>query len=85
MSQHVTLDERTLRRIADETGARYFNVRDPDGLAAAMEEIDSLEKTRVERDLYSQYNELFPWFLTPGLVLIILGSVGNMLCTKRIV
>jgi Ca-activated chloride channel homolog len=81
----VTLDENLLRRIADETGARYFNVRDPKGLEKAMADIDKLEKTRIERDVYQQYDELFPWFLYPALVLLIAAAGLNMLISKRIV
>ena len=80
----VQLDEKLLRKVANETGGRYFNVRAPRGLEKAMEEINELEKTTVERDIYQQYNELFNWFLGPGLALIVLGTGLNMLVTRRI-
>lgn len=81
----VVLDEKMLRKIAAHTGAQYFNVKDPEGLEKAMEEIDKLEKTRIEKEEYNQYNELFPKFLWPGLGLIILGTWLNMIITRRIV
>ena len=81
----VTLDEALLRRVADATNARYFNVRDARGLEDAMGEIDTLEKTRVERDVYHHYNERFPWLLWPALVLILLGTGLNMVLTRRII
>jgi Ca-activated chloride channel family protein len=80
----VSLDEALLKDIAKTTGGRYYNVRDPKGLESAMEEIDRLEKTRIERDIYRQYTELFPWFLSPALALIALGTGLNMLWTRRI-
>jgi len=81
----VSLDEELLRRIASETGGRYFNVRDPKGLAEAMTEINELEKTEVEREEYSQYRELFTWFLLPSLALVLIGAGLNVVVARRIV
>ena len=82
---NFSIDEGLLRRIASTTGAQYFNVRDPKGMEKALADIDKLEKTKVERDVYEQYNELFPWFLLPAMGLILLGTGLNMLIAKRIV
>ncbi|MBA4388335.1 MAG: aerotolerance regulator BatA [Verrucomicrobia bacterium] len=78
------LDEEQLRRIASTTGGKYFNVRDARGMERVLGDISKLEKTRVERAVYNQYNELFPWFLTPGLAMIVIGSGLNMLVVRRI-
>ncbi len=66
----VTLDETLLRQIADTTGGRYFNVRDPQTLRQAMDEIDRLEKTRVSSATFTQADERFPQLLIPGLILL---------------
>ena len=81
---HVELDEALLKRIADDTGGQYFNVRDPKGLDRALDDISDLETTRVERDVYQQYEELFNWFLTPALLLIVIGTGLNMFTAQRI-
>ena len=80
----MALDEELLKRIASQTRGRYFNVRDSKGLDRAMADIDRLEKTAVQRDVYSQYNELFPWFLSPALVLIASATGLNMMVARRI-
>jgi Ca-activated chloride channel family protein len=85
IEDRVELDEPLLRKMAATTGGRYFNVRNRKSVKQAMEEIDKLEKTTIERDVYNQYNELFPWFLTPALGLIVLGTGLNVLVTRRIV
>jgi len=82
---HVSLDETLLRKIATDTGARYYNVSNPKGLEKTMAEINELEKTEVEREEYLQYNELFPWFLGPSLCLVLLGTGLNMMMARRIV
>jgi Ca-activated chloride channel family protein len=79
------LDEELLREIATETGARYFNVQDPDGLDSALEEINTLEKTTVTTDVVYRYNELYLWFLIPSLALLISASFINMSITGRMV
>jgi len=80
----VQLDEAFLRRVAVETGGRYFNERDPAGLEAALEEINRLEKTEIDREIYSQYEELFPRYLIPGAGLLCLGLVLNMSVRRRL-
>ena len=81
----VTLDEALLNKIATTTGGHYFNVRDPRGLEAAMQEINSLEKTEVDRSEYQQYEEWFIRVLFPGLALVALGAGLNTLAARRIV
>lgn len=82
---HVTLDEQLLRGIAQTTGGRYFNVRDPKGLGDALEHIGTLETTTVEHSIFTRHNEMFMWFLTPGLCLIVLGAGLNMYTSRRLV
>jgi Ca-activated chloride channel family protein len=81
---HVSLDEVLLRRLATETGGRYFNVKDPDGLAAALQAIDRLETTEIEQNVYYHYDEWFPWFVGPAVTLILLGTGLNMLLVRRV-
>jgi Ca-activated chloride channel family protein len=81
----VGMDEALLKRVAAATGGRYFNVRDPDGLARAMEDIDKLEKTRVERDVYKRYDELYARWLITGLCLMAAGACVGMILSRRIV
>lgn len=81
----VDLDEKLLKAIAADTGAQYFNVRDPDGLKKAVDEINKLEKTTVTTDVIYRYNELYLWFLIPGLILIILASAANIMITGRLI
>jgi Ca-activated chloride channel family protein len=80
----VTLDETLLRKISSETGGLYFNVKNEKGLDRALEEINKLETTRIEQDIYRQYRELFTYFLTPGMILILIGLTINMTTSRRL-
>ena len=81
----MSFDESQLKSIASKTGARYFGVRDEGGLKAALEEIDSLEKTTLDRTAYQRWNEYFPWFLVPGAALLLLAVSLQMFVSRRLV
>ena len=81
----MSFDESQLKSIASKTGARYFGVRDEGGLKAALEEIDSLEKTTLDRTAYQRWNEYFPWFLVPGAALLLLAVSLQMFASGRLV
>ena len=71
----VDLDENTLTKIASITGANFFSATNTQSLRDIYGEIDKLEKTPVQEKGYLQYNELFPLFLVPGLILLFLEVV----------
>ena len=53
------IDEGLLRKIAEETGGRYFRARDKEGLQNIYNQIDQLEKSEVEITSYKRHEELF--------------------------
>ncbi len=70
--QDVEMDEKTLKEIADMTGGRYFRAKDVDTLKEVYNQIDRLETSEVKVLDHSEFNELFPYFLIPGLALFLL-------------
>jgi Ca-activated chloride channel family protein len=54
----VTIDEDTLKSIAETTGGRYFRATDTDSLEQIYAEIDQLERTKFEVNRYVDYKEL---------------------------
>ncbi len=76
----VKLDDVILKAIADETGGEYFNARDSSSLEEVYGEIDALEKTETEGRLYTEYRELFAYFLFVGVGMIVFQM---MLSTTR--
>lgn len=73
--QPVRLDEATLRSIASETGGEYFNAKDTIGLKNVCEQIDRLEKSEVEGQLYTDYSEMFMYPMAAGVICILLATV----------
>ena len=79
----MELDEATLRAIAETTGGRYANVRSPDALHAALDEISALETTRVERQTYLRHESHARPFLLAGGALCLLSALGLVIFLRR--
>lgn len=57
--QEVQIDEGLLKKISGETGGKYYRATDNASLAAIYNDIDKLEKTKIEVSSYKHYAELF--------------------------
>lgn len=68
--QRSDIDEASLRRIADLTKAAYFRASDLDGLKRVFSEIDAMEKTEVEVEHFTRYEERFQPFLLAAMILL---------------
>ena len=68
----VDIDEDTLKRVAQKTGARYFRATDTQSLRDIYAEIDRAEKTPFEAPQFLDYRELYPWLAWPALVLLLM-------------
>jgi Ca-activated chloride channel family protein len=66
------LDEESLQQIADLTGGLFFRATDTDGLRQIYDQINTLEKSRVEVQVLTQYTERAVFFLFPALVLLVI-------------
>lgn len=73
--QKVDLDEETLQDIAQKTGGKYFRAANTEALKNIYKQIDQMEKTEVKIKEYMEYEELFSFFLIPGLCLLLLEVV----------
>jgi Ca-activated chloride channel family protein len=73
--QQVEIDEKLLQEIATETGGKYFRATNNESLKEIYDEIDSLEKTKIEEFKYYNYQEKFRFFVFLGLGLLLLEFV----------
>jgi len=73
----VNIDEEMLQKIANMTDGRYFRANDTEKLESIYETIDELEKTEVEEFIFTDYEDLYPNFLLPGIGLLVLALVGE--------
>ncbi len=70
--QKVNIDEKLLRSIADETGGLYFRARDNNSLKGIYNEIDKLEKSRIEITALKRYTERFFPFAIAAFIFLLL-------------
>lgn len=80
----VEIDEPTLESIAERTGGKYFRATDKEKLQAIYDEINTLEKSKVEITDFTVYHEEFlPWLLA-AMALLLLEFVFSNVILKRI-
>lgn len=80
----VEIDEKTLEGIAERTGGRYFRATDNDKLQSIYDEINQLEKSKVEVTDYTVYHERFLALLLATLGVLLLEFVFSNIILKRI-
>ena len=66
----VSIDEKLLKQIADETGGKYFRAKNTEGLNGIYDEINNLEKSKVEISTRTRYTEKFFPFVIAALALL---------------
>ena len=73
--QQVEIDEALLKEIASETQGKYFRATDNSSLKEIYDEIDALEKTKIEEFKYYNYQEKFRLFVFLGLGFLVLEFI----------
>ena len=80
----VEIDEKTLSEIAEKTGGKYFRATDNDKLNEIYKEIDRLEKSRVEGEHRTRYDERFAGFALAALCLLVAEFLMRSLWLRRL-
>ncbi|MDC1106024.1 VWA domain-containing protein [Prolixibacteraceae bacterium] len=69
----VKIDEETLEKISDKTNASYFRATGNESLKEVYQEIDKLEKSKIEVKKYSKKNEEFGKYAVLALILLLVS------------
>jgi len=78
--QQVEIDEKLLKFIATETKGKYFRATNNTKLKAIYDEIDTLEKTKIEEFKYYNYSEKYRFLvILAGLLLFFEFVLKNTL------
>lgn len=80
----VEIDEQTLESIAERTGGKYFRATDKEKLQAIYDEINTLEKSKVEITDFTVYHEEFLTWLLAAMALLLLEFLMSNVILKRI-
>lgn len=77
-------DEETLQKIAQTTGGKAFRANSAEELTAIYSEIDKLEKNEASVKKYTQFTELFAWFIAAALAVLLIEFVLAQTAFRRL-
>lgn len=77
------IDETLLRKIANETGGEYFRARDKQGLKDTYNQIDKLEKSKIDITAFKRSEERFLPFVMAALLFVFLEIVLKLTVFRR--
>lgn len=80
---HSKVNEELLSRMASETGGKFWRATTSDGLKGVFNEIDRLEKSKVEVNQLTKYEELFQKYLRWAVILFLLGFILQKSAYRR--
>lgn len=72
------VDETTLKKIAKTTGAQFYRARDLETLEEVYAEIDQLEKTEIEVESYTRFEETAAGWMGAGILLLGLEQILSL-------
>ncbi len=76
-SMGFKMNKQLLQAIAQQTGGQFFAAQNPDDIARIYDTIDTLEKTEIETDVFSNYYEL----VFPFIIAILIFLLSELLLT----
>lgn len=79
-----TVNEELLSRMASETGGKYFRASKENSLVGVFSEIDRLEKTKIDINRFTRYNELYSMYLIIGLIVYLITMLIEKTWLKRV-
>jgi Ca-activated chloride channel homolog len=77
-------DEETLQQISEMTGGRYYRADNSEKFQKIYAEIDKLEKTEAVINKYTEYRQLFAWFIAGGLALLLIEIILAQTIFRRL-
>jgi Ca-activated chloride channel family protein len=80
----VDIDEDTLTKIAGMTGGKYYRADNAEHFQEIYAEIDKLEKSEAVVKKYTEFNELFKWFILPGVALLLVEQILKHTIMRRL-
>ncbi|UYL07454.1 VWA domain-containing protein [Bdellovibrio sp. SKB1291214] len=79
-----TVNEDLLGRMASQTGGKYYRASKEDSLKGVFKDIDSLEKTKIDVNKFTNYTEKYPPYLVAGLILYLIGLLLGRTWLRRV-
>ncbi len=81
--EKVSIDEKLLTQIANETGGKYFRAKDNESLSGIYKEIDQMEKSKFEVRHFTHYTEKFLPLVIAAMALLLLEWVLRLTLFRK--
>ncbi len=78
-----TVNDDLLGRMASETGGKYYRANQADSLQKIFQEIDKLERTKIDVNKFTRYTELYKSYLLIGLWLFLAAWILGLTLFRR--
>lgn len=78
-----TVNEELLNKMASETGGKYYRASKEDVLKQVFNDIDRLEKTKMDVNKYTKYTELFQGVLKWAVLLYVLSWILSVTWLRK--
>lgn len=75
--RHMTFDTELLRQIAEVANGKFYRAYSEQDLEGIYDEIDRLEKTKIEISTVRRTTDYFHWFITVAVVFLLLEILGR--------
>jgi len=78
-----TVNDDLLGRMASETGGKYYRANQANSLQKVFQEIDRLEKTKIDVNKFTRYTELYKSYLLLGLWIYLMAWALSLTVLRR--
>ena len=78
LMQRSEVDEDSLKKVADISHGKFYRARDLETLEAVYEEIDLLEKTEIEVERFTRFEEIAKGWIIAGIFLLTLEQLLSL-------
>ncbi|UOF01388.1 vWA domain-containing protein [Bdellovibrio reynosensis] len=79
-----TVNEDLLSRMAKDTGGKFYRATNEGALQKVFNDIDNLEKTKIDVNKFTNYTEKFPPYLVIAIVLYLTGLLLGRSWLRRV-
>lgn len=80
----VDIDEEMLTRIANLSNGSYFRATNTEQLQEIYNQIDELERTKVEEQIFTDYEDLYLRFLIPAFLLLVFSVISERVLFRTV-
>lgn len=72
---HSTVNTQLLTKMAEDTGGKFYRATTSNSLRGVFSDINRLEKSKIEVNKYTEYEELFQFFIEWAFIFLLISFV----------